>query len=68
MSKPPFLKAHHAQNNDLLEIANDPYIVDRADSKFGRTKGYAQVKVIRTSELYTPGFNNTSWDKCLDVF
>jgi hypothetical protein len=68
MGKPPYLKAHHLQQNDLLQIVEEPYIRDADESMFGRARGYAVVRLERTGEFYTWGLNGTTWDKLLDAF
>jgi hypothetical protein len=68
MGKPPFLKPHHVQQDDLVEIIEEPYIRSAEDSKFGRMRGYAVVRLVRTGDLYTWGFNTTTWDRLIDAF
>ena len=68
MGKPAYLKPHHVQKDDLLEIVEEPYVQSAEDSKYGRARGYAVVRLIRTGELYTCGFNTTTWDRMLDAF
>jgi hypothetical protein len=68
MGKPPFLKPHHVQQDDLVEIVEEPYVRSAEESKFGRMRGYAVVRLVRTGELYTWGMNTTTWDRLLDAF
>lgn len=68
MGKPPYLKPHHVQNDDLIVILEKPYVKDAEESQFGRDRGYAVIKVARTDALYTWGMNGTTWDRCLDAF
>jgi hypothetical protein len=68
MGKPPFLKPHHAQQDDLVEIVEEPYVRSAEDSAFGRERGYAVVKLVRNGELYTWGMNTTTWDRLIDAF
>jgi len=68
MGKPPFLTPHQVQNDDLLEVVEEPYVKAAEDSKFGRERGYAAVRLIRTGELFTAGFNATTWDRLLGAF
>lgn len=44
MGKPPFLTPHQVQNDDLLEVVEEPYVKAAEDSKFGRERGYAAVR------------------------
>lgn len=68
MGRPPYLKPHHVQQNDLLEILEEPYVQSEEESKFGRARGYAVVRLVRTGETYTWGLNGTTWDRLLDSF
>jgi len=68
LGKPPFLKPHHVQQDDLVEIIEEPYVRSAEESKFGRMRGYAVVRLVRTGDLYTWGFNTTTWDRLIDVF
>jgi len=68
MGKPPYLKPHHVQENDLLEILEEPFIQTEDESKFGRQRGYAVVRLVRTGEMYIWGLNSTTWDRLLDAF
>jgi hypothetical protein len=68
MGKPPFLKPHQVQQNDLIEIVEEPYVQSEEESKFGRMRGYAVVRLVRTGELFTAGFNTTTWNRLLDGF
>lgn len=68
MGKPPYLKPHHVQKDDLLEIIAEPYVQSEEESKFGRARGYMQVRLVRTGESYTWGMSTTTWDRLLDAF
>jgi hypothetical protein len=68
MGKPPFLKPHNVQQDDLVEIVEEPYVRSAEESKFGRMRGYAVVRLLRTGDLYTWGMNTTTWDRCVDSF
>lgn len=68
MGKPPFLKPHHVQQDDLLEIVEQPYVQSEEESTFGRQRGYCVVRLVRTGETYTWGLNTTTWDRLLDAF
>ena len=68
LGKPPYLKPHHVQQDDLVEIVEEPYVRTAEQSRFGRPRGYAVVRLLRTGELYTWGFNTTTWDRLLDAF
>lgn len=68
MGKPPFLKPHHVRQDDLVEIVEEPYVRSAEESRFERPRGYAVVRLLRTGELYTWGFNNTTWDRLIDAF
>jgi hypothetical protein len=68
MGKPSFLKPHHVQQGDLFEIVEEPYVQAAEDSKFGRVRGYAVARLVRTGELFTCGFNTTTWDRLLSAF
>ena len=68
MGKPPFLKPHHVQENDLLEIVEQPYVQSEEESRFGRKRGYAVVRLVRSGEIFTWGLNGTTWDRLLDAW
>jgi len=68
MSKPPYLKPHHVQQDDLLEILEEPFIQTAEESKFDRQRGYAVVRLVRTGETFLWGLNGTTWDRLIDGF
>jgi len=68
MGWPPFLTPQDVVNDDLLEIVEEPYVKSAEDSKFGRERGYAVVRLHRTGELFTAGFNATTWDRLIDAY
>jgi len=68
MGRPPFLKPHHVKQDDLVEIVDEPYIRSAEESRFEKPKGYAVVRLLRTGELFTWGFNNITWNRLLDAF
>jgi hypothetical protein len=68
LTKPAYLKPENLAQNDVAEVLDLPYVVSAEDSKFGKQRGYAQIKVLRSGEVYTWGFNNTTWDKLVDAF
>jgi len=68
MSRPPYLKPHHVRQDDVVEIVEEPYVRSAEESRFERPRGYAVVRLLRTGELYTWGFNSTTWDRLLDAF
>jgi hypothetical protein len=68
MSRPPYLKPHHVKQDDVVEIVEEPYVRSAEESRFERSRGYAVVRLLRTGELYTWGFNSTTWDRLLDAF
>jgi len=68
LGKPPFLKPHHVQPDDLVEIVEEPYVRGSEESMFGKTRGYAVVRLMRTGDLYTWGFNTTTWDRLIKAF
>jgi hypothetical protein len=60
MGRPPFLKPHHVQQDDLVDIVEEPYVRSAEESKFGRMRGYVVVRLVRTGEIYTWGMNTTT--------
>ena len=68
LGKPPILSANHLEQGDILEIVEEPYVQSAEQSKFGRERGYAVVRVLRTGEVYTWGMNTTTWDTLIDSF
>jgi len=68
LGAPPFLVAAELENDDLLEIVSEPYIVSAEKSKFGRARGRANVCIIRTGEERRWTMNYTTWDRLVDAF
>jgi len=68
LGAPPFLVAAELENDDLLEIVSEPYIVSAEKSKFGRRRGRARVKIVRTGEERRWTMNYTTWDRLVDAF
>lgn len=66
--KPPFLKAHHVEDNDLAVIVESPFILSAEKSKFGKERTIITVKVKRTDEVYRWSLNTTSNDRLVDKF
>jgi len=55
------------QATDLLML-KEPYVQTEEESKFGRSRGYCVIRLVRTGETYTWGLNGTTWDRLLDAF
>ena len=68
MGKPSYLKPHHIQQDDLVEIIGEPYVQSEEESKFGRQRGYAVIRLLRTGDTYTWGLNTTTWDRLINAF
>lgn len=68
MGRPPFLKPHHVKQDDLVEIVDEPYVRSAEESRFEKPRGYAVVRLLRTGELFTWGFNSITWNRLLDAF
>ncbi|MEM2953767.1 MAG: hypothetical protein QXU21_05790 [Candidatus Bathyarchaeia archaeon] len=68
MGRPPFLKSHHVKQDDIVKIVEEPYVRSAEESRFEKPRGYAVVRLVRTGELYTWGFNTTTWDRLIDAF
>lgn len=68
LGAPPFLTPEDVENNDLLEIVSEPYIVSAEKSKFGRRRGRANVRILRTGEECRWTMNTTTWDRLVDGF
>lgn len=67
LGKPPFLTAEDVKDSDILEIADEPYVVPAEQTKWGRPRGRAVVK-LSDGELRTWTMNTTTWDRLLDAF
>jgi len=68
LGKPPYLIPEEVEQDDLLEIIDRPYVVPAEKSKWGRERGKAQVKILRTGEIRTWSLNTSTWDLLLDAF
>ena len=68
LGKPPYLLPDEIENSDIVEIVEKPYIVPAEKTKWGKERGKAQVKIIRTGEVRTWTMNNTTWDKLIQAF
>ena len=51
-----------------MEIVDEPYVRSAEESRFEKPRGYAVVRLLRTSELFTWGFNSITWNRLLDAF
>ncbi len=68
LGRPPFLNVNEVMNDDLLEVLEPPYIVPAEKMKWGRARGRAIVKIVRTNEVRTWTMNVTTWDRLIDEF
>jgi len=65
---PPYLLSDEVEQDDIVEIVEKPYIVAADKTKWGRERGKAIVKLIRTGVIRTWTMNVTTWDKLLETF
>jgi len=66
--KDPYLTAFLAMDDDIAIIAQNPYILDAAKSKFGKERTVITIKLKRTGELFRWTLNGTSNDNLLEAF
>ena len=68
LGRPAYLLSSEIEQDDLLEIIETPYIVPAEKTKWGKERGKAVIKVIRTATIRTWTMNNTTWDKLIQAF
>lgn len=68
LGAPPFLTPADVEQDDLLEIISEPYIVSAEKSKWGKKRGRANVRSIRSGAEYRWTMNTTTWDRLVDAF
>jgi len=68
LGRPPYLLPDEVENDDVLEIIEKPYIVPAEKTKWGKERGKAVVKVLRTGTIRTWTMNNTTWDKLIQAY
>lgn len=68
LGKPPYLLPTEIEQDDLVEIVEKPYIVPAEKTKWGKDRGKAQVKILRSGAIRTWTMNNTTWDKLVQAF
>ena len=67
LGKPPYLRAEEVKDGDVVEIVEEPYIVPAEQTKWGRSRGQAIVK-LTNRELRTWPMNTTTWDCLFNAF
>jgi len=68
LGRPPYLLPTEIEQDDVVEIIEKPWIVPAEKTKWGKERGKAVVKVLRTSLIRTWTMNNTTWDKLIQAF
>jgi len=68
LGKPPYLLPGEIEQDDIVEIVEQPYIVPAEKSKWQKERGKAVVKILRSGLIRTWTMNNTTWDKLVQAF
>ena len=68
LGRPPYLLPDEVEQDDVVEIIENPYIVPAEKTKWGKDRGKAVVKVLRTDMIRTWTMNNTTWDKLIQAY
>jgi len=68
LGAPPFLTPEDVEQDDLLEIISEPYIVPAEKTKWGKKRGRANIRIVRTEEEHRWTMNITTWDRLVDAF
>jgi len=68
LGRPPYLLPQEIEQDDVVEIIEKPWIVPAEKTKWGKERGKAVVKVLRTGLIRTWTMNNTTWDKLIQAF
>ena len=68
LGRPPYLLPDEVEQDDVLQIIENPYIVPAEKTKWGKERGKAIVKVLRTDSIRTWTMNNTTWDKLIQAY
>lgn len=68
LGAPPFLVADEVEQDDLVEIIDKPFIAPAEQSRYGKARGKACVKLVRTGEVRMWTMNTTTWDRLVDAF
>jgi len=68
LGRPPYLLPTEIEHDDLVEIIEKPYIVEAEKTKWGKERGRAVIKVLRTNAIRMWTMNNTTWDKLIQAY
>lgn len=67
LSQDPYLNVDEVESGVELTVVGKPYIVPAEETKWGKPRGRAVVK-LPNGERRTWTMNNTTWDRCVSVF
>ena len=68
LGRPPYLLPEEVEQDDIVEIIDNPYIVPAEKTKWGKDRGKAVVKILRTGLIRTWTMKNTTWDKLIQAY
>ena len=68
LGRPAYLLPTEIEQDDVVEIVEKPWIVEAEKTKFGKERGKAIIKILRTGAIRTWTMNNTTWDKLIQAF
>lgn len=67
LSQDPYLNVDEVESGVELTVVGKPFIVPAEETKWGKARGRAVVK-LPNGESRTWTMNNTTWDRCVDAF
>jgi len=67
LSKPQFLSVEEVEEDDVVTVVEEPFIVPADQTKFGKERGRVVVR-LQNGEDRSWTMNNTTWDALIDGF
>lgn len=67
LGAPPFVSVNEVENDDVVTVVSEPYIVSAEKTKWGKARGRVTVK-LPEGELRRWTMNTTTWDRLVDAF
>ncbi len=67
LGAPPFLSPNEVENDMLLKVVREPYIVPAEKTKWGKARGRVVVE-LPDGEQRRWTMNTTTWDRLIDAF
>ena len=67
LGAPPFLSVNEVENDDVLVVVREPFVVSAEKTRWGKARGRVVVQLPDGEERRWT-MNTTTWDRLVDAF